>query len=120
MTNPFDFGRNMMELWEKSMTDTFERLTKDEQFLKSMSQVMSQSLDVRKHLGSQIESYLTSINMPSKSELDRMLCYLQRVEAKLLDLEDQFAEIRDEISALRSGPTAKPKPAKRSPAAKKA
>jgi len=119
VTNPFDFGRNMMELWEKSMTETFERLTKDEQFLKSMSQVMSQSLDVRKHLGTQIESYLTSINMPSKSELDRMLCYLQRIEAKLLDLEDQFSEIRGEISALRPERPAKPKPSKRSSSSKK-
>lgn len=120
MTNPFDFGRNMMELWEKSMTETFERMTKDEQFLKSMSQVMSQSIDVRKHLGSQIESYLTSINMPSKSELDRILIYLQRVESKLLDLEDQFAEIREEISAARTASAAKPKAARRASSAKKA
>ena len=119
MTNPFDFGRNMMELWEKSMTETFERMTKDEQFLKSMSQAMSQSLDVRKQFGSQIETYLASINMPSKSELDRILCYLQRVESKLLDLEDQFAEMREAISATRTAPAGKPKSTTRASSRKK-
>lgn len=108
MTNPFDFGRNMMEHWEKSMTETFERLSKDEHFLKSMSQVMSQSLDVRKQVGSQIESYLASMNMPSKSEIERILSYLQRVEAKLLDLEDQFAAFREELATQKAAPVTKP------------
>jgi len=47
------------------------------------------------------------------------LCYLQRIEAKLLDLEDQFSEIRGEISALRPERPAKPKPSKRSSSSKK-
>ncbi len=104
MTNPFDFGRNMMETWEKSMTDTFERLSKDEHFIKTMSQAMSQSLDVRKQMGSQIESYLTSINMPSKSDLERILGYLQRVESKLLDLEDQLADFRADLAKHKAKP----------------
>ncbi|MFZ2957182.1 MAG: hypothetical protein WA705_09850 [Candidatus Ozemobacteraceae bacterium] len=90
MSNPFDFGRNIMEQWEKTMADSIERMTKDEAFLKNISKAFSSSLDVKHQLETQIEKYLKSINMPTKGDLERILSYLQRIEEKLLDLEDQI------------------------------
>ncbi|HEY9069381.1 MAG TPA: poly(R)-hydroxyalkanoic acid synthase subunit PhaE, partial [Candidatus Ozemobacteraceae bacterium] len=117
MTNPFDFGRTMMESWEKTMTESFERLSKDENFIKTMSQAMTHSLDLRKQMGTQIEAYLKSINMPSKTDLDRMFGYLQRIESKLLDLEDQLAELRatprDAARPASKPPTPRKKTAKK-------
>ncbi|HOY67446.1 MAG TPA: poly(R)-hydroxyalkanoic acid synthase subunit PhaE [Candidatus Ozemobacteraceae bacterium] len=118
MTNPFDFGRTMMESWEKTMTESFERLSKDENFIKTMSQAMTHSLDLRKQMGTQIEAYLKSINMPSKTDLERMFGYLQRIESKLLDLEDQLAELRAAGPQPAERPAAKPAAPRKKPAKK--
>jgi len=90
MTNPFDFGRSWLESWEKQMGDTLEKLAKDEKFMKNMSQMFSQSIDMKSQLEKQLEKYLKNINMPTRDDLQRMLVYLQRIEQKLLDLEDRL------------------------------
>jgi hypothetical protein len=92
MNNPFDFGRSMLETWEKSMADVLERLTRDENFIKNMSSAMAGSLDLKKQLESHLESYLQAVNMPTRTDLERMLSYLQRIEQRLLDLEDRLAD----------------------------
>ncbi|RCK78645.1 MAG: hypothetical protein OZSIB_1172 [Candidatus Ozemobacter sibiricus] len=88
--NPFDFGRTMLETWEKTMGEALEKLTHDEAFLKNMSQALGGSLDLKKQMESQVERYLQSINMPTRSDLERILAYLQRIESRLLDLEDRL------------------------------
>jgi len=90
MTNPFDFGRTMLEAWEKSMGDILEKLTRDEAFLKHMSQAIGKSLDVKKEMESHVENYLQSINVPTRTDLERMFDYLRRIEGRLLDLEDRL------------------------------
>lgn len=93
MNNPFDFSRTMMETWEKSMAEALERLTRDQEFIKHMSQAVGGALDIRRQSGEQMEKYLRSINMPTRSDLERLLGYLQRIESKLLDLEDRLDEM---------------------------
>lgn len=72
------------------MGDTLEKLARDEKFMKNMSQMFSQSLDMKSQLEKQLEKYLKNINMPTRDDLQRMLTYLQRIEEKLLDLEDRL------------------------------
>lgn len=100
--NPFDFGRTMLETWEKTMGEALEKLTHDETFLKNMSQALGGSLDLKKQMESQVERYLQSINMPTRSDLERILAYLQRIESRLLDLEDRL----DLLGAPAAAPTA--------------
>lgn len=92
MVNPFDFGKSMFETWEKTMAESLERLTHDESFLKNMGNAVSNSLDLKKQFEENLEKYLRAINMPTKSDLERMLGYLHRIETKLLDLEDKIDE----------------------------
>lgn len=133
MTNPFDFGRTMLQAWEKTTAETLEKLTHDEAFLKQMSQVLGSSLDVKKQMEAHAEKYLQSINMPTRSDLDRILTYLQRIEARLLDLEDRLdaaaagapaagtpAAGTPTAGAPVSPPAARPRPAKATPRLKSA
>ncbi|NLI75942.1 MAG: hypothetical protein GX442_05800 [Candidatus Riflebacteria bacterium] len=123
MTNPFDFGRTMLQAWEKTTAETLEKLTHDEAFLKQMSQALGSSLDVKKQMETHAEKYLQSINMPTRSDLDRILTYLQRIEARLLDLEDRLdaaaapAPTPEAATSPAPAPTAAthPQPAKAAP-----
>ncbi|MBF0501040.1 MAG: hypothetical protein HQM09_12955 [Candidatus Riflebacteria bacterium] len=130
MSNPFDFGGNLMEQWEKNMAESVERLTKDEEFLRNISKAFTASLDMKHQLETHIEKYLKSINMPTKGDLERILSYLQRIEEKLLDLEDhiQVMEQRSETVTCNkpekgskpAAPSASKAPAKKAPAKKTA
>lgn len=107
MSNPFDIGRTMLEAWEKNMGEFLEKLTRDEAFLKTMTQAVGSSLDVKKEMEGHVERYLKSVNMPTRTDLDRMFTYLHRIEGRLLDLEDRLDQM---------APAAPPDPAAARPA----
>ncbi len=94
MNNPFDFSRGMYESWEKAMAEAMEKLTQDEAFVKNLTKAFTGTLDVRTQISSQLEKYLKSINMPTRTDLERLLGYLQRIESKLLDLEDRLDTLK--------------------------
>ncbi|MBF0544679.1 MAG: hypothetical protein HQM08_09605 [Candidatus Riflebacteria bacterium] len=100
MNNPFDFGRNILETWEKTMSETIEKMAHDENFLKNMSKVFTKSIDVKKTFEGQIEKLLQNVNIPSRGDLERMLVYLQRIEEKLLDLEDAFSDFDERLKSI--------------------
>ncbi|MBF0410820.1 MAG: hypothetical protein HQM10_25970 [Candidatus Riflebacteria bacterium] len=107
MTNPFDLGRTMLETWEKSMSDSIEKISHDENFLKNMSQLFSKSLDMKKVFEAQMEKAVQKINLPTKTDIERVLVYLQRIEERLLDLEDSFAAMQDKVlNTAKSEPSA--------------
>ncbi len=117
--NPFDFGRTMLETWEKTMGEAMEKLTRDETFLKNMSQALGGSLDVKKQMESHVERYLQSINMPTRTDLERILTYLQRIESRLLDLEDRLDLVGSpttHATATPARPAPSPRAARAAPA----
>jgi len=77
MNNPFDFSRGMYESWEKAMAEAMEKLTQDEAFVKNLTKAFTGTLDVRTQISSQLEKYLKSINMPTRTDLERLLGYLR-------------------------------------------
>lgn len=91
--NPFEFGRDVMTAWEKSMGDTLKKLSRDEGFLKYMGSAFGQSMDFRKQIDTCLQNSLEALHLPTKDDITRVLEYLLRLEQKALDLEDRIENI---------------------------
>jgi hypothetical protein len=62
----------LYNVWVEEMEKKMESLLKDQEFAKKLGALLSRSLDIKKRYDSIAEIYFKSLNLPTRSEVDRL------------------------------------------------
>jgi hypothetical protein len=99
--DPAQFGKQFYEQMEKTFIEKMNDLIHNPSFLANISKGVEAGLDSKKKNDDLMKNYLEKMNMPTREDTAKILQYLQKIEAKLLDLEEKVEDLSDEISEIK-------------------
>jgi len=122
----FTMGEDMMKQWannwEKMMGDHLEKLVHNEKFISEMSKSIAATMTGKAFYSKALDEQMAAMNLPSRTEIIKILQKLTDIEERLIDLTERFEDFADAQQAkpaTRTVPTAeKPAPAAPAPEAK--
>ncbi len=91
-----------LEAMAKAFADTMST----EDFAKALGKYMEQGLHAQERMADamnpQIDAMLRTLNMPSRSQMNRLFVHVLSIEERLDDMEDEIRKLRKEQEASRS------------------
>ena len=118
----FTMGEDMMKQWadnwEKLMGDHLEKLVHNEKFISEMSKSIAATMTGKAFYSKALDEQMAAMNLPSRTEIVKVLQKLTDIEERLIDLTERFEDYVDAQQAkpaVKSAPVAE-KPAPAAPA----
>jgi SMC interacting uncharacterized protein involved in chromosome segregation len=108
--DPVAMWRNMLGEMEKGFNSFANQAMESPQFSKVVNQVGGVSAGAQKQIGDLMEKYLTSMNLPSRSQMVSMAERLQSIEGQLNEIKALLNQFHNNSGAPDSGYTSAPKP----------
>lgn len=102
MTEPNDLGRQIREQMEKMFIDGVNQMVRSTDALRQVGTSLETSLDAKQRFEAQARQGLEMMNLPTRDDMARVLTYLQRLESRLLDLDEKIDAIVDVFLAVRA------------------
>ena len=91
-----------LEAMAKAFADTMST----EDFARALGKYMEQGLHAQERMADamnpQIDAMLRSLNMPSRSQMNRLFVHVLSIEERLDDMEDEIRKLRKEQEAARN------------------
>ena len=113
----FTMGEDIMkqwaENWEKLMGDHLEKLVHNEKFISEMSKSIAATMTGKAFYSKALDEQMAAMNLPSRTEIVKILQKLTDIEERLIDLTERF---EDYVDAQQAKPVAKAAPAAEKPA----
>jgi len=107
--DPTQFGNQFYEQMETIFVDRFKELLHSHSFLSKVGKGVEAGLEGKKGFDDAMRHYLEKAHMPTREDMAKILQYLTRVESRIIGLEEQLEDLKDEVEALReSQKTPKP------------
>ncbi|NLF97729.1 MAG: hypothetical protein GX569_13405 [Candidatus Riflebacteria bacterium] len=114
----FTMGEDIMkqwaENWEKLMGDHLEKLVHNEKFISEMSKSIAATMTGKAFYSKALDEQMAAMNLPSRTEIVKVLQKLTDIEERLIDLTERF---EDHVDAQQAKPAAKAAPAAEKPEA---
>lgn len=114
----FTMGEDIMkqwaENWEKLMGDHLEKLVHNEKFISEMSKSIAATMTGKAFYSKALDEQMAAMNLPSRTEIVKILQKLTDIEERLIDLTERF---EDYVDAQQAKPAAKAAPAAEKPEA---
>ena len=82
--------RDLMSQWEKGVNEFANRTMNSEEFSRAMNKATTTSTTMQQQLGELIGRYLTTLNLPSRSEMVNIGERLQAIETSLHRISAQL------------------------------
>ncbi len=95
--DPSQFTKQFYEQMEKNFVDKINEMIHNPSFLSSISKGVEAGLDGKKKSDDLMKTYLDKMNMPTKDDTAKILQYLQKIESRIIDLEEKIEDLQDEI-----------------------
>jgi hypothetical protein len=123
----FTMGEDLMkqwtENWEKLMGEHLEKLVHNEKFINEMSKSIAATMTGKAMYAKVIDEQMAAMNLPSRTEMVKVLQKLTDIEERLIDLSERFEDyVEAQSQKARPEQFAKneaaPRPAKAKPAKK--
>jgi hypothetical protein len=86
--------RDLMSQWEKGANEFANRTMNSEEFSRAMNKATTTSTAMQQQLGELIGRYLTTLNLPSRSEMVNIGERLQAIETSLHRISAQLETVR--------------------------
>ena len=107
--DPTQFGKQFMEpmnkqfyeQMEKTFVEKINEMMLNPSFLSSISKGVESGLDGKKKTDDVMKNYLEKMNMPTRDDTARVLQYLQKIESRIIGLEEKLEDLGDEIENLK-------------------
>ena len=87
--DPTQFGKKYVEEMEKLFVGRVNDMLKTPDVLEKVGKGMEAGLDGKKVFDDSMRAYLERSNIPTRDDIARVLQYLQKIESKILDLEEK-------------------------------
>jgi hypothetical protein len=95
------FGEDMMkewaENWEKLMGTQLEKLVQDEKFISEMAKSIAGTMTGKAFYTKAVDQQLAAMNLPSRTEVVKVLQKVTDVEERLIDLTEKFEDFTEEF-----------------------
>lgn len=115
----FNMGEDMMkqwtESWEKLMGEHLEKLVHNDKFISEMSKSIASTMTGKAMYSKAVDDQMAAMNLPTRTELVKVLQKLTDVEERLIDLSEKFEDYID--AQANAAKKAAPAPAAAKPAA---
>ncbi|MEW6710718.1 MAG: poly(R)-hydroxyalkanoic acid synthase subunit PhaE [Candidatus Riflebacteria bacterium] len=115
----FNMGDDLMkqwtENWEKLMGEHLEKLVHNEKFINEMSKSIAATMTGKAMYSKLIDEQMAAMNLPSRTEMVKVLQKLTDIEERLIDLSERFEDYVEAQSRKAAAPEKKEqteKPAK--------
>lgn len=112
----FTMGEDIMkqwaENWEKLMGDHLEKLVHNEKFISEMSKSIAATMTGKAFYSKALDEQMAAMNLPSRTEIVKVLQKLTDIEERLIDLTERF---EDYVDAQQARPAVKAAPAAEKP-----
>lgn len=95
----FTMGEDMMKQWaqnwEKLMGDQMEKLVHNEKFISEMSKSIASTMTGKAFFSKALDEQMAAMNIPSRTEVVKVLQKLTDIEERLVDLSERFEDYVD-------------------------
>lgn len=95
--DPFIMWKNFYEQTEANWSGAIQEMLKKESFSEGMGETLNQYLQAQKLMNEKTETFLKSVNLPTRSEIADVASLVINVENKL----DALDEMDEEINQLK-------------------
>lgn len=120
----FTMGEDMMkqwtENWEKLMGEHLEKLVHNEKFITEMSKSIAATMTGKAMYAKAMDEQMAAMNLPSRTEMVKVLQKLTDIEERLIDLSERFEDYVEVQGRKAAAPAAAQKEAAEKPAKAKA
>ncbi|GAC1330894.1 MAG: hypothetical protein NVSMB26_08710 [Beijerinckiaceae bacterium] len=97
--------RDLISQWEKQMNELAGKTMNSDAFTRTMNKATASSASMQQQLGELIGRYLTTLNLPSRSEMTNIGERLQSIETNLHRMNTMLEKLTAASStALAAGP----------------
>jgi len=107
-----DIMKQWAENWEKLMGDHLEKLVHNEKFISEMSKSIAATMTGKAFYSKALDEQMAAMNLPSRTEIVKVLQKLTDIEERLIDLTERF---EDYVEAQQAKPAVKAAPAAEKP-----
>ena len=108
----FTMGEDMMkqwtENWEKLMGDHLEKLVHNEKFINEMSKSIAATMTGKAFYSKAMDEQMAALNMPSRTDVIKVMQKLTDVEERLIDLSERFEDYVEEQQKAKPAPKTQP------------
>ena len=94
MTMIWDQWKKGFDLWEQKTAEMFESVLKSPAVLQPMGTMLSATMKMKAQLEKQRAQWWGSLGLPTKLEQEKTLHTLNQINSRLIDLEEQLAELQ--------------------------
>ena len=129
----FTMGEDMMKQWaanwEKMMGSQLEKMVHNEKFVGEMAKAIGATMSGKALYSKAVEEQMAALNLPTRTDVVKILQKLTDVEERLIDLSERFEDFVEEqtprmqamekLLAAMKGTTEKKSPATKATPAKK-
>ena len=99
--DPSIFQKNFSDQMEKMFIDSMNEMFKNPAFLNKLMKGVELGLDTKKKKDNLMESYLKKMNMPTREDTSKILQYLQKIESKIIDIEEKVEDLTDDVEKMK-------------------
>jgi hypothetical protein len=99
--DPFAIWRQAYEQAEKGWTQALEQVTGTDAFSQNLGQSLDSYLSFQKLMRDSMQTYLETMNLPTRNDIARLGELIVNLEGKIDDLDDRVDMLLDEVGALR-------------------
>jgi len=104
VTSPFgDFDKlsgEMYRHWEKAMTDWWDQILDDPNFLGAVGKNLEVGVRARGSYQKSVDETLERMHLPTRSDLTRLAKIASLLEDRLLSMEDTLLEMNDKLESV--------------------
>jgi hypothetical protein len=100
--DPVAYYKKFYSIWENSMSEVLDMWLKSPFFGASLGKAVEKSSEFKKYLDEVMERSLKNLHLPTKSDIDRILASVNKIEAKINDLWDKLEELKAEKESTRA------------------
>ena len=90
----WDQWKKGFDLWEQRTAEFFETVLKSPAVLQPMGSMLSASMKMKANVEKASAQWWGGLGLPTKREQERTLHALNQIQSRLIDLEEQLAELK--------------------------
>ena len=99
MQNPWDLWKSGFAAWDKATTQYTDKLLRNPSLLGPAGALLTAAMKSKLVADKAMASLWSNVGLPSKDGQHRALHKLNQLESRILDLEEELAELRKQREA---------------------
>jgi len=97
--NPFDMWKKGFDAWENATAQYLEQVMRSSAVLEPSGAMLTGVMKVKKAREQMLDAWWKGMGLPTRRDQERSLHELNQMQSRLIDLEEELADLRERKSA---------------------